>query len=83
METLSLSEFRNNMASSFDMVDSGERIYIRRRNKTYVVLSVEDDEAAIDSVMQAKIDKARQEYKENKTMRFENAVDAQTWMDEL
>jgi len=71
------------MASSFDMVDSGERIYIRRRNKTYVVLSVEDDEAAIDSVMQAKIDKARQKYKENKTMRFESAVAAQTWMDEL
>lgn len=33
--------------------------------------------------MAAKIEKARQEYREGKTLHFENADAAQKWMDEI
>ena len=33
--------------------------------------------------MAAKIEKARQEYREGKTLHFENADPAQKWMDEI
>ena len=36
-----------------------------------------------EPALQAKIDKARQEYKEGRTLRFESAEEVQKWMDEL
>ena len=46
-------------------------------------ISVEDDDLDISPALAAKIEKARKEHKEGKTLRFENATAAQKWMDEL
>ena len=32
MEALSVSDYRNNLAASFDRADEGERVLIRRKN---------------------------------------------------
>ena len=61
MTALSFTDFRKNMASSFDRVDAGEFVFINRGNKK----------------------KARKEYQEGKTLKFESAKDAQKWMEEL
>ena len=37
MTSLSFSDFRKNMASSFDLVDAGEKVYINRGDKTYTL----------------------------------------------
>lgn len=68
MITVSAREFRGNQASIFDKADSGERIIIRRGKKqAYTLVPVYEDDMDITPQLQAKIDKARQEYREGKT----------------
>ena len=49
----------------------------------YAIIPVEDGDLTITPAMAAKIEKARQEYREGKTLHFENADAAQKWMDEI
>lgn len=67
MNTMTVRDFRTNLAENFDRVDAGERILVRRRNRVYTIVPVEDDGLTITPELQAKIDKARKEYKEGKT----------------
>lgn len=67
MNTMTVRDFRTNLSANFDRVDAGERILIRRRNKVYTIVPVEENDLTITPELQAKIDKARQEYKEGKT----------------
>ena len=83
MNTMTVRDFRTNLSANFDRVDAGERILVRRRNRVYTIIPVDDDDMSITPELQAKIDKARKEYQEGKTMHFESASDAQKWMDEL
>lgn len=84
MITVSAREFRGNQASIFAKADSGEKIIIRRGKKqAYTLVPVFDEDLDITPALQAKIDKARQEYKEGRTLRFESAEEVQKWMDEL
>ena len=56
MTSLSFSDFRKNMASSFDLVDAGEKVYINRGNrKTYAIIPVEDGDLAITPALEAKL----------------------------
>ena len=83
METVTMRDFRSNLATSFNRVDGGERIYIRRNRKLYTLVSVDDDDLTITPALAAKIEQARQEHREGKTLKFESAAAAQKWMDEL
>ena len=83
MNTMTIRDFRSNIATSFDRVDAGERVLVRRRNKVYTIVPVEDDDLTITPELQAKIDKARQEFREGRITHFETAADMQKWMDEL
>lgn len=83
MNTITVRDFRTNMSANFDRVDAGERILVRRRNKVYTIIPVDDEDMTITPELQAKIDKARAEYKEGKTLHFESAAEVQQWMDEL
>ena len=72
------------MASSFDRVDAGEFVFVNRGNKKrYAIILMDDDDLSITPQMAAKIEKARQEFKQRSTLKFENAVAAQKWMEEL
>ena len=59
MTALTMRDFRSNLATSFDRVDKGERIYIRRNRKLYTIVSVEDDDLEITPTLAAKIEQAR------------------------
>lgn len=83
MTALTMRDFRSNLANSFDRVDGGERVYIRRNRKLYTLVSVEDNDLEITPALAEKIEQARQEHREGKTLRFESAAAAQKWMDEL
>ena len=83
MNTITVRDFRTNLSANFDKVDAGERILVRRRNRIYTIVPVEENDLTVTPELQAKIDKARQEYKEGKTLHFESAQAAQKWMDEL
>ena len=83
MTTLSIRDFRSNLANSFDLVDKGESVLVRRRGKVYAIVVVEDHDLEISPQLAKKIEKAREEYRAGSTMEFENAAAAQQWMDEL
>ena len=69
MTSLSFSDFRKNMASSFDLVDAGEKVYINRGSrKTYAIIPVEDGDLTITPALAAKIEKARKEFREGKSL---------------
>lgn len=40
MDILSVREYRNNLASSFDRASEGERVIIRRKNNLYALVSI-------------------------------------------
>ena len=71
------------MAASFDRVAAGERIFIRRKNRLFTLVPVDDDDLTITPALAAKIEKAREEHREGRTLKFDSAAAAQKWMDEL
>lgn len=75
MAALTMRDFRSNLATSFDRVDSGERVYIRRNSKLYTLVPVEEDDLSITPALAAKIERARQEYREGKTVSLKSHED--------
>ena len=84
MTTLTMTDFRSNMASSFDRVDAGEFVFINRgKQKTYAIIPVEDDDLAITPELAAKIEKARQEFREGKGISLNSRDEMEKWFDSL
>ena len=83
MTTLSIRDFRSKLAASFDLVDKGESVLVRRRGKLYTIVIVEDNELEITPQLAEKIEKARQEYRDGSMLGFDSAAAAQQWMNEL
>ena len=83
METLTIRDFRNNMAASFYAVDAGERIFIRRRNKMYAVIPIKSDDLSISPSLQAKIDQARLNFQEDKCFTIKNHEELDSYLDSL
>lgn len=83
MEALSVRDYRNNLAASFARADQGERVLIRRKNNIYALVSVGKEDLMITPEMQKRIDMARKDFQEGKTLHFDNARSAAKWMDEL
>lgn len=72
-------EFRSKQAHVFDLADKGEKIIIRRsRKQAYTLVPIEDDDLAITSELQMRIEEARAEIKAGKctTLRSQEDIDA-------
>ena len=83
MNIITARDFRNNLSSTLDRVDAGERILVRRRNRVYTIIPVEKDDLTITPELQAKIDKARQEYKEGRTISVRSHEELDTLFESL
>lgn len=84
MITVSAKEFRSNQASIFDKADGGEKIIIRRGKKqAYTLVPVYDEDMDITPQLQAKIEQARQEYKEGKTISIRTHEELDAFFDSL
>ena len=75
---MTISKFRSHLPTIMDKVADGERVLVRRHNNLYAIILVEDEGLTITPDLQARIDKARQEYKEGKTtsIRTHEGLDA-------
>ena len=78
-----MRDFRSNLATSFDRVDSGERVYIRRNSKLYTLIPVEEDDLSITPALAAKIERARQEYREGKTVSLKSHEDIDQYFESM
>lgn len=83
MKAMTVRDFRTNLSANFDRVDAGERILVRRRNRIYTIIQVEDEDLTITPELQAKIDKARQDYKEGKTTTIRTHEELDDFFDSL
>ena len=83
MEPLTVSDYRKNLSSAFDRALRGEPVLIRRRNQIFTLTNVGKEDLDITPELQQKIDAARKEYREGKTLHFETSAEVQNWMDSL
>jgi len=83
MAALTMRDFRSNLATSFDRVDNGERVYIRRNSKLYTLVPVEEDDLSITPALAAKIERARQEYREGKTVSLKSHEDIDQYFESM
>ena len=72
------------MASSFDRVDVGEHVFINRgRKKVYAIIPITDDDLTITPALAAKLEKARREYKEGKTVSLKSHEEIDKYFESL
>ena len=71
------------MAHSFDRVDAGEQVFIRRKNQLYTIIPVHDDELTITPELATKIEKARQEFRDGKTISLKSHEDVDRYFEEM
>lgn len=78
MEALSVRDYRNNLAASFDRADRGERVLIRRKNQIYALMSVGREDLTITPALQKRIEDAERACREGRcvTCRTEEELDA-------
>ena len=67
-------EFRSQQAHVFDLAD---------KNKLYMIVSVEDDNSTITPELAAKIDKAREEYRQGNYISCSTKEELQAYLDNL
>ena len=63
MEALTVSDYRNNLAASFDRADEGERVLIRRKNSLYALVSVGREDVSLSPRQQRKVDELAESLK--------------------
>ena len=83
MTQLTVRDFRSQMASSFDRVDAGEHVFIRRKNQLYTIVPVSEDDLTITPELAAKIEKARQEYRDDKTISLKTHEDVDKYFESM
>lgn len=65
MRTLTVTDFRNQMAAALDSADAGEKVMIRRRNRLYTLTPVEEQqENKITPALRRKINAVRKEHEQ-------------------
>lgn len=56
MDILSVRDYRNNLAASFDRASKGERVLIRRKNALYALVNIAGEDLALSPQKQQHID---------------------------
>lgn len=83
MTQLTVRDFRSQMATSFDRVDAGERVFIRRKRQLYAIVPVHESDLAITTELAEKIEKARQEFRDGKTISLTSHEDVDRYFDSM
>ena len=80
MTQLTIRDFRKNMATSLNRVDAGEHVFIRRRKQIYTIVPVKDnDQTTVSPELLAKMEKARKEFREGKTISLKTHADVDNY----
>ena len=83
MEALTVSDYRKNLSSAFDRALKGETVLIRRRNQIFTLTNVGSEDLEITPQLRKKIEAARKEYQEGKTVSCKNPDELQVFLDSL
>lgn len=83
MEALSVRDYRNKLAASFDRADKGEYVFIRRKNQIYSLTSIGREDLMITPELQKHIDKARKAYQEGDCVSCRTKEELESFLDSL
>lgn len=83
MTSITAREFRSNMASTFNKVDAGEQVFVRRNNRMYTIVPVDDDDLEISPELLARIEEGRKQIAEGKCYICRNKEELNAFLDSL
>ena len=83
MEALSVRDYRNNIAASFDRADKGEQVLIRRKNQLYALISVGREDLMITPELQQRIDEVRKAYRDGRCESCSTKEELESFLDSL
>lgn len=83
METVTTRDFRSNMAAVFNKVDAGEQILVKRNERMYTIVPVENDGLEISQELWARIEKSRKEIAEGKCYVSRNEEELKAFFESL
>ena len=83
MEALSVRDYRNNLAASFDRADKGEPVIIRRRGQLFALTSLGKEDVSISPRLQKRIDEARKAFRNGKCISCKTPKDLTDYLDSL
>ena len=84
MEILTVREYRNKLAASFDRADEGEKVLIRRKNGIYALVRVgREEELMLTPELQARIEEAERECREGRCVTCSTHEELGTYLDSL
>lgn len=83
MEVLSVRDYRNNLAASFDRAEQGEQVLIRRRNRIYSLISLGREDLTITPALQERINEARKAYKDGNVISCATSDELSAFLDSL
>lgn len=66
MEILSVKDFRNNLAASFDRAAAGEQVLIRRKNSLYALVCLGQEDVTLSPKKEREIDELIANLREEK-----------------
>ncbi len=66
-------EFRENQKSYFDLVDSGKEVIIKRKNKSYLLLPITEDDFKLSAEFLKRIERSKEKIKS--TISIDTATD--------
>lgn len=83
MEALSVRDYRNNLAASFDRADRGECVLIRRKNQIYALMSMGHEELTITPALQKRIEEAEVACREGRCVSCSTEEELDTFFNSL
>lgn len=83
MTALTVRDFRSQIAATLDKVDAGDHVFIRRKNRMYTVIPVEDDGLTISPQLAEKMSEVRKEYQEGKGVTLNTQEEIEDYLNRL
>lgn len=83
MEALSVRDYRNNLADSFNRAEQGEKVLIRRKNNIFALVSIGKEDLTISPSLQNRIAEAEQACKEGRCISCSNNEELDSFFNAL
>ena len=83
MEALSVREYRNNLASSFDKAVQGKQVLIRRKNEIFALVRIGREDLMITPKLQQRIDEVRKTCQEGNCVTCATPKEIDQYLDSL
>lgn len=83
MATLTVKDFRSNLAASFDKAANNENVFIRRKNEIYALVKIGNDDLMLTPEMQERIKEVEKSCRDGLCVTCSTKEDLDSYLDSL